>query len=144
MTKTLTRHQLRERAFQALLAVEFGSELVDAARFAYLHDVEEEITAEEVATVELPAFLLNLIKGVTDYKSELDTLLTPHLKSGWSLERLTLVDKTILRLGLFEIKFYEETPERVAVNEAIELAKAFSDEQSARFINGVLTQFITE
>ncbi|MGC4422291.1 transcription antitermination factor NusB, partial [Streptococcus suis] len=54
------------------------------------------------------------------------------------------IDKNIMRLGLFEILHFEETPDRVAVNEAIELAKEFSDESSAKFVNGVLSQFIKE
>ncbi|ABP90786.1 Transcription termination factor [Streptococcus suis 05ZYH33] len=53
-----------------------------------------------------------------------------------------MIDKNIMRLGLFEILHFEETPDRVAVNEAIELAKEFSDESSAKFVNGVLSQFI--
>jgi N utilization substance protein B len=57
---------------------------------------------------------------------------------------LTTIDKNILRLGLFEIQYCEETPDRVAVNEAIELAKEFSDQASVKFINGVLTHFVKE
>ena len=60
------------------------------------------------------------------------------------MDRLTLIDKNIMRLGLFEILYFEETPDRVAVNEAVELAKEFSDEASAKFVNGVLSQFIKE
>ena len=67
-----------------------------------------------------------------------------HLKSGWSLERLTLIDKALLRLGLYEVKYFEETPGRVAVNEIIEIAKKYSDETSAKFVNGLLSQFVTE
>jgi transcription antitermination factor nusB len=66
------------------------------------------------------------------------------LKAGWTLDRLTLVEKNILRLGLYELLEYDETPQLVAVNEAIELAKKFSDEKSSKFINGILSQFVTE
>ncbi|MGT2756214.1 transcription antitermination factor NusB [Streptococcus ovuberis] len=142
MTKTFSRRQLREKAFQALLAMEFGSESLQAAQFAYAHEWDEQ--TESVEQQDLPIFMLNLIQGVTSHQSELDQLLAPKLKSGWTLDRLNLVDKTILRLGLFELSFLDETPAKVAVNEAIELAKTFSDQQSARFINGVLTQFVTE
>ena len=70
-------------------------------------------------------------------------MISSHLKSGWSLERLTLVDKSLLRLGLYEIKYFDETPDRVALNEIIEIAKKYSDETSAKFVNGLLSQFIT-
>ena len=88
-------------------------------------------------------FLLNLVSGVQAQKDELDKQINQHLKSGWTVERLTLVEKNLLRLGVFEITSFD-TPQLVAVNEAIELAKDFSDQKSARFINGLLSQFVTE
>ena len=133
-----SRRDLRERAFQALMSLEYDGDIVEACRFAYLHDKEEE------EQVELPIFLLNLVNGVMQSKSELDDKITQYLKSGWTLDRLTLVEKNILRLGLYELLEYEETPQLVAVNEAIELAKKFSDEKSSKFINGILSQFVTE
>ena len=133
-----SRRDLRERAFQALMNLEYDGDIVEACRFAYLHDKEEE------EQVELPIFLLNLVNGVMQSKSELDDKITQYLKSGWTLDRLTLVEKNILRLGLYELLEYDETPQLVAVNEAIELAKKFSDEKSSKFINGILSQFVTE
>ena len=133
-----SRRDLREHAFQALMSLEYDGDIVEACRFAYLHDKEEE------EQVELPIFLLNLVNGVMQSKSELDDKITQYLKSGWTLDRLTLVEKNILRLGLYELLEYDETPQLVAVNEAIELAKKFSDEKSSKFINGILSQFVTE
>ena len=60
------------------------------------------------------------------------------------LSRLIVTDRTLLRLGLYEITSFEETPGRVAINEIIEIAKKYSDETSAKFINGVLSQFVTD
>ena len=74
----------------------------------------------------------------------MDDKIRQHLKKGWTLERLTLVEKSILRLGLYELLEYDETPQLVAINEAIELAKKFSDEKSSKFVNGILSQFVTE
>ena len=133
-----SRRDLRERAFQALMSLEYDGDIVEACRFAYLHDKEEE------EQVELPIFLLNLVNGVMQSKSGLDDKITQYLKAGWTLDRLTLVEKNILRLGLYELLEYDETPQLVAVNEAIELAKKFSDEKSSKFINGILSQFIVE
>lgn len=140
MIKADTRHQLRGRAFQALLSMEFGRESAEAMHFAYWYDRENK--AEVTAGFEVPEFMQHLTDGVSQHKAELDAILAPKLKAGWTMERLTLVEKTLLRLGLYEIQFYEGTPEKVAVNEAVELAKRFSDQQAARFINGVLTQFV--
>ena len=133
-----SRKHLRQRALQAIVSIEFGQDPLQAAQFSYLYD------QEEVQEAEIPLFLLQLVTGVADHRDELDKELEPHLKAGWSLDRLTTIDKNILRLGLFEIQYCEETPDRVAVNEAIELAKDFSDQASVKFINGVLTHFVTE
>jgi N utilization substance protein B len=133
------RHALRKCALQAIVSLEFGQEPVQASQFSYLYDKEDEQEG-----IEIPLFLLNLVNGVADYREELDKELSTRLKSGWTLDRLTLIDKNIMRLGLFEILYFEETPGRVAVNEAVELAKEFSDDASAKFVNGVLSQFIKE
>lgn len=134
-----SRRYLRQCALQAIVSLEFGQDPLQAAQFSYLYDQEEATEG-----VELPLFLLNLVTGVDSHRKELDEQLIPYLKKGWTLERLTLIDKNILRLGLYELRYFEETPARVAVNEALELAKAFSDESSVKFINGVLTNFVNE
>lgn len=135
MMKSFSRRQLREQAFQALVAMEFETALLEAARFSHVY--ADDALDQQGDRLDLPIFLLQLVQGVTDRKTELDQLLAQKLKAGWTMKRLTLVDKTILRLGLFEMVFFEETPDRVAVNEAVELAKAFSDPQAVRLINGI-------
>lgn len=131
-----SRRELRKCAFQALMSLEFGSDLETACIFAYTHDRED-------TDVQLPNFLVELVSGVQAKKDDLDKQITQHLKTGWTIDRLTLVEKNLLRLGVFEITSFD-TPQLVAVNEAIELAKSFSDQKSARFINGLLSQFVTE
>lgn len=133
------RRELRERAFQALMSLEYETDIVEACRFAYLYD--KDMTND--SDVEIPAFLLNLVTGVEQSKNELDDKLSQYLKEGWTLERLTLVEKNILRLGLFEMTEFD-TPQLVAINEAIELSKKFSDEKSSKFINGILSKFVIE
>ena len=131
-----SRRELRKCAFQALMSLEFGSDLETACRFAYTHDRED-------TDVQLPNFLVELVSGVQAKKDDLDKQITQHLKTGWTIDRLTLVEKNLLRLGVFEITSFD-TPQLVAVNEAIELAKSFTDLKSARFINALLSQFVTE
>ena len=115
-----SRRELRKCAFQALMSLEYGSDIETACRFAYTHDREDD-------EVKLPSFLIDLVSGVQAQKEELDKQITQHLKAGWTIERLTLVEKNLLRLGVFEITSFD-TPQLVAVNEAIELAKSFSDQ----------------
>ncbi|VTY16988.1 transcription antitermination factor NusB [Streptococcus anginosus] len=133
------RRELRERAFQALMSLEYEKDIVEACRFAYLYD--KDMTND--SDVEIPAFLLNLVTGVEQSKNELDDKLSQYLKEGWTLERLTLIEKNILRLGLFEMTEFD-TPQLVVINEAIELSKKFSDEKSSKFINGILSKFVIE
>ena len=133
------RRELRQRAFQALMSLEYEKDIVEACRFAYLYD--KDMTND--SDVEIPAFLLNLVTGVEQSKNELDDKLSQYLKEGWTLERLTLIEKNILRLGLFEMTEFD-TPQLVAINEAIELSKKFSDEKSSKFINGILSKFVIE
>lgn len=132
-----SRRDIRERAFQALFSLEFGGDLLQAGENAYRYDKHEE------SDEDVPVFLLNLIKGVRDHQKDLDEKIAEHLKKGWSLERLTLNDKILLRLALYEMQ-YEDTPGRVVVNEIIDIAKKYSDHTSAKFINGILTNFIVE
>lgn len=131
-----SRRELRKCAFQALMSLEFSADVETACRFAYTHDRED-------TDVQLPTFLVEVVSGIQAKKEELDKQITQHLKAGWTIDRLTLVERNLLRLGVFEITSFD-TPQLVAVNEAIELAKNFSDQKSARFINGLLSQFVTE
>ena len=89
-----SRRELRKCAFQALMSLEFGSDLETACRFAYTHDRED-------TDVQLPNFLVELVSGVQAKKDDLDKQITQHLKTGWTIDRLTLVEKTLLRLGVF-------------------------------------------
>lgn len=133
----ISRRDLRERAFKALFSLEYGGEMTTALHTAYHYDKADEVLEE------IPVYLLNLVKGVSDHQDELDELIAKHLKSGWTLERLTLTDKILLRLALFEIRF-EDIPPRVVVNEIVEIAKKYSDSVSAKFLNGILTKFVVE
>jgi N utilization substance protein B len=90
---------------------------------------------------EIPAYFTELVDGVLDNQSILRATISGHLAQNWSFTRLTGVERAILSLGAYEILF-TETPDIVAINEAIELSKDFSDEKSSKFVNGVLTNLI--
>ncbi|MBI82981.1 MAG: transcription antitermination factor NusB [Planctomycetaceae bacterium] len=92
------------------------------------------------ADEELTAFARSLLSGVRRNRGELDELLSKTAEN-WSLERMAVTDRNVLRLGAFEI-LYTETPDRVAINEAVELAKRFGTDQSAQFVNGILDRFL--
>ena len=135
-----SRHEQRERALQALFALEFTGDPLEQAYFAYTYD---KVTDED-ETYDVPSFILQLVTGVHHEQAALDEAISAKLKTGWRMDRLSVIDRCLLRLGLYEIAYYEGTPGRVAINEIIELSKAFSEEESSKFINGILTQFVTE
>jgi N utilization substance protein B len=91
---------------------------------------------------ELIEFAQRLLSGVRRNRGELDAMLTERAEN-WSLQRMAVTDRNVLRLGAFEI-VYADTPDRVAINEAVELAKRFGARQSAQFVNGILDRFLRE
>ncbi len=82
-------------------------------------------------------FVQNLVDGVMKNRPAIDEIIT-HFAPDWPLETITIIDRNILRLGTYELKFSESVPSKVAINEAIELAKSFGGDASGRFVNGVL------
>ncbi len=82
-------------------------------------------------------FTQRLLKGVTEHMKNIDQLITKYAPE-WPLEQITVVDRNILRIGVYELKFAPDIPPKVAINEAIELAKTFGGESSGKFVNGVL------
>lgn len=126
----MSRTESREHAIQILFQVE---------------NEAHEITIKDATSfiVEPPKqdhFANELVSGVNTNRVQIDATIAPHLKS-WTLERLNKVDRIILRLSTYEI-LYTDAPEKVVVNEAVNLAKKFSDDESYKFINGVLSEII--
>ncbi|KRM96435.1 transcription antitermination protein NusB [Liquorilactobacillus aquaticus DSM 21051] len=135
----MTRHTIRRIVFQILFALESNSE-------TNIAELYTQIQSEDKTNVdaEMPVYLTKLVEGVSAKKEELDQVITAHLSSKWSISRLNKTDLLILRIAIYEAKFEDGVPEKVAVNEALQLSKEFSDEKSRRFINGVLSNLITE
>lgn len=82
-------------------------------------------------------FSENLVNGVIKHIDDIDRQIVGHAPE-WPLDQITIVDRNVLRIGIYEILYDQEIPDKVAINEAIELAKAFGGESSGRFVNGVL------
>ncbi len=124
----MTRSYAREIALQALFSIEIG------------HNDPAEVLTEMLSrrgAEEHRGFVKDLVLGTIEHQEKSDTLLGPLLQ-GWTIERLPTVDRLLLRMAVFEMRNRPETPRAVVFNEAVELAKKFSTEDSGRFINGVL------
>ncbi|MBI2099277.1 transcription antitermination factor NusB [Candidatus Uhrbacteria bacterium] len=126
------RHLARTIAMQTLYEWDFNGKKNDLAYKAMEHNLKE--FAPEF---EGKGFVKELIDGVLKDIEAIDALITQYAPE-WPLDHITVVDRNILRLGLYELKFSETVPSKVAINEAIELAKSFGGESSGRFVNGVL------
>lgn len=125
----MTRSEIREQALRFLyqLAVQTGDAAQQEERFLSYND----FTAADLE------FFHILVHGVTANKEELDQEITQALVD-WKFDRLPLVDQNILRMAWFEIKYSEDVPAAVAISEAVQLAKLYSDEGAHSYINAVL------
>ena len=132
------RHLSRTMAMQVLFAWDFrngeGQRLPDIARF-----VRQEFAPE----LDDDLFMRELITGVVKHWDKINALIT-RFAPQWPLEQITLVDRSVLRIGIYELKFSREVPTKVAINEAVEIGKTFGGESSGRFVNGVLGSVYTE
>jgi N utilization substance protein B len=98
------------------------------------------LLADRVGTPEVAPindYTVRLLEGVVANRARIDELITEHAE-GWSLARMPVVDRAVLRLGLYELLFCDDVPDVVAIDEAVELAKNLSTDDSPRFVNGVL------
>ena len=134
----LTRHQLREVAFQVNFSMLYATDLT-------VEEAIENVMAlyGEQEEVVIPQYVELVVTGVKEHQEELDTLIEKHLKR-WKVSRIAKTDLVILRLALFEMLYVSDIPNKVSLNEALEIAKTFSDDESRRFINGVLSSAMNE
>ncbi len=128
-----SRRQARELALQLLYQTELTG--ADPA------DMQLHSDAWQGASQGVRDFADELLRGVMAHREEIDDNLSRQT-SHWRLERLAAVDRNILRLALYELMYCEGTPAAVVIDEAIEIAKRFGAEESARFVNGVLDGFV--
>lgn len=126
------RHLARTIAMQSLFLWDFNGK--EAADF---NSIIKNNFFNFAPNFDDGGFCKNLIKGVMDHLVEIDRYITKYATE-WPLEQITIVDRNILRIGVYELVFFEDIPAKVAINEAIEIAKSFGGESSGKFVNGVL------
>ena len=127
-----TRHDARELALQILFQCDFHG----STEFWL-----EQFWAQREASESVRTFVSELVTGVRTHQVELDGLITAYARN-WTVERMPVVDRNILRQAMYELLWVSDVPAKVTVDEALELAKNFADDETRRFVNGVLDQFI--
>jgi N utilization substance protein B len=141
----MRRRVAREIAVQSLYQIEMNEVSSKEAVAMAIHEAENDNEAGlEVGDEKVPStFVQELVDGTRTYLEPIDQILSVYLK-GWQIDRLSRVDREVLRLAAYEMVFRSDVPPKVALNEAIEVAKHFGSEESGKFVNGVLGNMIKE
>jgi len=127
----------RERALQALYQLEM-SPGTPAEALASAWGSESADNAEQgKPDPDAQRFAQELVTGVVQHRAEIDRLIEEH-SHNWRLDRMSRIDRNVLRLGIFELKYRPDIPRKVSLNEAVELGKNFGTEESSAFVNGLL------
>ena len=131
----MTRRELRENVFKMLFRVEFHEEGEMSGQLGMMDDELENIKEEDTA------YINRKCNEIIAKIPELDEAINEST-TGWKTSRMAKVDLSIIRLAVYEIKYEEDVPAKVAINEAVELAKLYGTDNSASFVNGVLAKFV--
>ncbi len=127
-----SRHEARERALQILFQYD-----IHGKPGLWLDEFWKPLKSNE----ETKAFAERLVAGVLDKRKDLDALIGKYA-TNWKVSRMPIVDRNILRAGLYELLWMEDVPAKVSLNEAVELAKSFGDDEASKFVNGILDKVL--
>lgn len=137
MEGRMKRREQRECIFQLLFRLEFnGQEEMPEQTELFVEDMKEAHNPGE----RDEAYILEKYKKVVERLPEIDPMLE-KVSEGWKLSRMGKVELTVLRLAVYEMKYDEDIPEKVAINEAVELSRKFGGDEAPGFVNGVLAKF---
>ena len=132
LAPALTRHSARELALQVLFQIDFHGSIA-----GWL----EEFWAEQRPSQAVREFADHLVDGVQAQKAEVDQLIKQSAEN-WTLERMPMIDRNILRQAIYELLWIPDIPAKVTVDEALQLAKSFADDDARRFVNGILDKIL--
>ena len=131
----MNRSSIREQAFKLLYSLEIQKDMNKEEQ------VDLYLESNNIKDEEAVSYIKDAIIGIETNKKDIDEKIIQNLKSNWKLERVSKIDLTILRLAIYEIK-YKDLPYKVAINEAVELAKKYGEDTSKNFVNGILASIV--
>ncbi len=131
----MTRRELRENIFKMLFRVEFHGHEEMEEQLCLFEEELESLKEEDLL------YIKHKTNAILDRIEEIDTTIN-EVAYGWKTSRMGKVDLSLIRLAVYEIKFEEDIPDKVAINEAVELAKRYGTDESASFVNGILAKFV--
>lgn len=133
----MDRSAIRELAFKLVYSVEIQKP----------SDINEQIElyieANNITSQKAKKYIIDVLNGIQNNIDSINEKIEKNLKSEWKLERISKIDLSILRLAIYEI-LYKEVPFKVAINEAVELAKKYGEDSSKKFVNGILASIVKE
>ena len=133
----MKRTAIREQTFRLLYSLEIQK----------TDNIEEQIElyleCNEIENEKAIEYIKDVVIGVYEHKSDIESLIEKNLKTDWKIDRISKIELSLLRLAIYEIK-YKEIPYKVAINEALELAKKYGEDSSKNFVNGVLASVVKE
>ena len=133
----MNRSNIREQAFKLLYSIEIQKD----------KNIQEQtelyFESNHINDEEAKKYITDAINGIKENKDSIDEKIEKNLKSNWKMERVSRIDLTILRLAIYEIE-YNKIPYKVAINEAVELAKKYGEDTSKNFVNGILASVVKE
>lgn len=132
----MNRSQTRELAFKLLYQVEIQKEIND-------EDIQLFFENNNIFSQEAKEYIKDVVNGASKNSNKIVDLISKNLKKDWDIERVSKVNLALLKLAIYEIQ-YKEIPFKVAINEAVELAKTYGEETSPVFINGILASIVKE
>ena len=133
----MNRTLMRENAFRLLYSLEVQKN----KEINIEEQIELYIESNNITNTEAIEYMKDAISGIEKNKVEIKALIDENLKSNWKLERISKIDLSLLELAIYEIK-YKEVPYKVAINEAVELAKKYGEDNSKTFVNGILASIV--
>ena len=133
----MNRTAIREKAFKLIYSLEIQK----------YNSLEEQINiyfeSENITDEEAKKYIEDAVLGIEKNKDEICSLIEENLKSDWKIDRISKIDLSILKLAIYEIK-YKEIPFKIAINEAVELAKRYGEDPSKNFVNGILASIVNK
>ena len=133
----MNRSAMREQAFKIIYSLEIQKAPNK------MEQVELYFESNNIKNEEAKNYIIDAVQGIEKNKEEIDKKIEANLKENWKFERISKIDLCLLRLAIYEIK-YKEIPYKVAINEAVELAKRYGEDTSKNFINGILASIVNK
>lgn len=132
----MNRSAAREKAFKYLYSMEIQHEKT-------IEQLELYMDNNDITDLKTKEYITDVVEGINKNEEEIQELININLKAKWQMERISKINLALLKLAIYEI-LYKEIPYKVAINEVIELAKKYGDDNSRSFINGVLASIVKQ